>query len=175
MEKTGTRFIILIAGVNKKERLKPALAVADILRKWGIMSIFALPDDSPFIKNVTEKGYETVNVDKFPEKKGFFGNILRSLKRKSYLKNAMKTLSTKHIQGILTLGGITAEPILDAAVKMNTKIFMLEPNAVMSDCNMQFVPFATGYIFLLPKCLTVHRSTKVAGYGYSCRERCYDR
>jgi UDP-N-acetylglucosamine--N-acetylmuramyl-(pentapeptide) pyrophosphoryl-undecaprenol N-acetylglucosamine transferase len=165
MEKTGTRFIILIAGVNKKERLKPALAVADILRKWGIMSIFALPDDSPFIKNVTEKGYETVNVDKFPEKKGFFGNILRSLKRKSYLKNAMKTLSTKHIQGILTLGGITAEPILDAAVKTNTKIFILEPNAVMSDCNMEFVPNAHRIYLPFAEMLNSAPRTKVLVTG----------
>ncbi|HRQ69872.1 MAG TPA: UDP-N-acetylglucosamine--N-acetylmuramyl-(pentapeptide) pyrophosphoryl-undecaprenol N-acetylglucosamine transferase [bacterium] len=142
MEKIGTRFIILVAGVNKKERLKPALAVADILRKWGIMSMFAFPDGSPFIKTVTEKGYETVNVDKFPEKKGFVGNFLRSLKRKSSLKNSMKTLSTKHIQAVLTLGGITSVPIMDAAVKMNLKIFMLEPNAVMSDCNKEFISCA---------------------------------
>ncbi len=142
MEKMGTRFIILVAGVNKKERLKPALAVSEILRKWGIMSVFAFPDDSPFIKTVTEKGYETVTVDHFPENKGFIGNLLRSLKRKSSLKNSMKTLSTKHIQAILTVGGITAVPIMDAAVKMNLKIFMLEPNAVLSDCNMQFVSSA---------------------------------
>jgi UDP-N-acetylglucosamine--N-acetylmuramyl-(pentapeptide) pyrophosphoryl-undecaprenol N-acetylglucosamine transferase len=137
-----TRFIVLITGVNKKERLKPAIAVADILKKWGIISVFAVINDPAIVKQIEKKGYDTVIVKKFAGTKGFMGKLLGSLQRKNLAKEAAKVLSTKHVQAVLSIGGVSSFPFLDAAVKMNLKIFLLEVNSVISESNMEFLSHA---------------------------------
>ncbi|MGI6394818.1 MAG: UDP-N-acetylglucosamine--N-acetylmuramyl-(pentapeptide) pyrophosphoryl-undecaprenol N-acetylglucosamine transferase [bacterium] len=143
MERIETRFIVLIVGANQKERIKPAFAVADILRRRGIMSIFALPSNSQFIRAVSEKKYENVAIEKFSENRGWFGNFQRSLKRKSALKNTMKIFATKQIQAVLSLGGVTSLSALDVAQKMGIKTFLLEPNAVVSNWHSEFISSAS--------------------------------
>lgn len=146
MESGGERFetkkIILVTGVNSKERLKPALAVAEVLRKRGIQAVFSFAPDSDFEKSIKGKGYEVVTLPKFAEKKGVLGNFLRSMNRKTIAKNVEKLISDKHINGILAMGGVSAIPVIDAAAKLNLAVFLMEQNAVISDANMQMLPFA---------------------------------
>ncbi|HNW81274.1 MAG TPA: glycosyltransferase [bacterium] len=141
-EKFETKRLILITGVNSKERLKPAFAVAEILRKRGIQSVFAFAPGSELQKGIKEKGYEVVNFPKFAESKGAVGNFLRSMNRKKIAKNAVKIMTDKHISGVLTMGGVSAIPVIDAAVKMNLMIFIMEENAEISSSNMEVLPFA---------------------------------
>lgn len=137
-----TRFIILITGVNKKERLKPAIAVAEILKRRGITCVFAVINDAVITKALENRGYETVIMKKFVNAKGFLGKILKSLQRSSYAKEAARVLTTKNVKAVLSLGGIASVPVLDAAIKMNLKVFLLEVNAVISEHSMEFLSYA---------------------------------
>lgn len=158
-----TRFNVLVTGVNKKERLKPAISTADILKARGIMCIFAIINDPMMKKMIERKGYEAVTVKKFSNAGGFVGNLLRSFQRKNFSKEAAKILETKHIKGVLSIGGVAAVPVLDAAVKMNLKIFLMEINSVISESNTEFLSSAHRiYLPFSPMLSSVDRSKAVA-------------
>ncbi len=146
MESGGERFetkrIILVTGVNSKERLKPAFAVAEILRKRGVQAVFSFAPGSEFEKKIKSKGYEVVTLPKFAERKGAIGNFLRSLNRKKIAKDVIKLVGDKHINGVLTMGGVSAIPVIDAAVKVNLPVFIIEQNAQFSTSNMEAIPVA---------------------------------
>ena len=154
MESGGERFetkrIILVTGVNSKERLKPAFAVAEIMRKRGVQAVFSFAPGSDFTKKIKDKGYEAVTLPKFAERKGAIGNFLRSMNRKKIAKDVIKLISDKHINAVLSMGGVSSIPVIDAAVKVNIPVFIMEQNAEISSSNMEalsvakriYLPFA---------------------------------
>ena len=136
----GTRFMLLMTGINTREQQKAALSLANALRLRGIMTVLALPKGSLFSKIFTGRGYEVVDIPNFPEANGFFANIVRTLKLQSYSLEVSKILSIKTINAVLSFGGMSAYPILDAATKMNkVKIFLFEENMVISRCSKAFM------------------------------------
>lgn len=142
MERIETKKLILITGINRIERLNPALAVTEILRRMGIQPVFLFASGSQFEKGIIEKGFEVVLLPKYPERKGVIGNFLRSMAIKTVSKSAAKIIIDKGISGILSMGGISAIPVIDAAAKMNVPVFIMEQNAVMSSANMETLSMA---------------------------------
>ena len=144
----GTKFMVMMTGINTREHQKAALALANALRLRGIMTVFALRSGSLFTKIFTERGYEVITVPNFPESSGFFANILRTLKMQSYVQEMMKTLEIKSISGVIGLGGMSAYPVLEATSKMNrVKLFLLEENLAVSKCNSSFMKKADRIYF----------------------------
>jgi len=144
----GTKFMVMMTGINTREQQKAALSLANALRLRGTMSVFALRTGSLFTKIFTERGYEVLNVPSFPESNSFFANIIRTLKLQSYVQEVMKILEIKSISAVIGFGGMSAYPILDAATKMNkVKLFLIDENLVVSKCNTNFMKKADRIYF----------------------------
>ena len=144
----GTKFMLVMTGINTRDQQKAALSLANALRLRGIMSVFALRSGSLFTKIFSERGYEVINVPTFPESNSFFANILRTLKLQSYVQEVMKILEVKSINGVIGFGGMSAYPILGAAAKMKKiKLFLLDENLVVSKCNSSFIQKADRIYF----------------------------
>ena len=135
-----TKFMLLMTGINTREHQKAALALANTLRLRGIMSLFALTQGSLFSKIFAEKGYEVISTSNFPQSKGLLSNIVRALKMQSCVQEASQILKIKSINAVLSFGGIAAQPVLEAASKMNgIKILLFEENLSVSRCGENFM------------------------------------
>lgn len=144
----GTRFMVMMTGINTRDQQKAALSLANALRLRGIMTVFAIRTGSLFSKIFSEKGYEVINLPNFPESNSFFANILRTLKLQAYVQEMMKTLEIKSISGVIGFGGMSAYPVLEAAAKMNkVKLFLIDGNLVVSKCNTDFMKKADRIYF----------------------------
>lgn len=132
--------MLLMTGVNTREQQKASLALANTLRLRGIMSVFALAQGSMFAKMFTERGYEVVSTSGFPQSKGLISQIVRALKMQSCVQEAARILKVKGINAVLSFGGFSAYPFLEAASKINgMKIMLFEGNSAISKCGETFM------------------------------------
>lgn len=135
-----TKFMLLVTGINTREQQKAALSLATALRLRGIMSVFALTQGSMFTKMFTERGYEVVSTSGFPQSKDLISKIVRALKMQSCVQEATKILKVKGINAVLSFGGFSAYPFLEAASKINgIKIMLFEGNTAISKCGEAFM------------------------------------
>ena len=143
-----TKFMLLMTGINTREHQKAALSLATALRLRGIMTVFALSQGSILAKAFTEKGYEVIFTSGFPQSKGLISSIVRKLKMQSCVQEASQILKVKSINGVLSFGGMTAYPVLEAATKINgIKIMLLDGNLAISKCNEDFMKKADRIYF----------------------------
>ncbi|MBO4710859.1 UDP-N-acetylglucosamine--N-acetylmuramyl-(pentapeptide) pyrophosphoryl-undecaprenol N-acetylglucosamine transferase [bacterium] len=143
-----TKFMLLMTGINTREQQKAALSLATTLRLRGIMSVFALTQGSVFAKIFNDKGYEVVFTSSFPQSKGLLSSIVRKLKMQSCVQEATQILKVKSINAVLSFGGITAHPVLEAATKINgIKIMLFEGNVAISKCGENFMKKADRIYF----------------------------
>ena len=143
-----TKFMLLMTGINTREHQKAALSLANTLRLRGIMSVFALSQGSVFAKIFAEKGYEVLPAPNFPQSKGLLSKIARVLKMQSCVQEAARILKVKVINGVLSFGGFTAYPFLEAASKINgIKIMLFEGNFAISKCGEDFMKKADRIYF----------------------------
>ena len=143
-----TKFMLLMAGINTREQQKAALSLATTLRLRGIMSVFAIPQGSVFTKIFTERGYEVVSTSGFPQSKGLISKIARALKMQSCVQEATRILKVKGINAVLSFGGFSAYPFLEAASKINgIKIMLFEGNFAISKCGEDFMKKADRIYF----------------------------
>lgn len=135
-----TKFMLLMTGINTREHQKAALSLANTLRLRGIMSVFALTHGSVFGKIFSEKGYEVISVSNFPQSRGMLSKIVRALKMQSCVQEAAQILKIKSINAVMSFGGFSAHPMLEAAAKMNgVKILLFEGNCSVSKCGENFM------------------------------------
>lgn len=135
-----TKFMMLMTGINTREQQKAALALANTLRLRGIMSVFALTQGSIFAKIFSEKGYEVVFTSNFPQSRGLLSRIGRMLKMQSCVQEATRILKVKGINAVLSFGGFSAYPLLEAASKKSgVKILLFEENFAVSRCGEDFM------------------------------------
>ena len=143
-----TKFMLLMTGINTREQQKAALSLATTLRLRGIMSVFALTHGSIFAKIFSERGYEVVSTSNFPQSKDLFSRIVRALKMQSCVQEATQILKIKGINAVLSFGGFSAYPILEAASKINgVKIMLFEGNIAISKCGEDFMKKADRIYF----------------------------
>ena len=143
-----TRFMLLMTGINTREQEKAALSLATTLRLRGIMSVFALMQGSIYAKIFSERGYEVVYTSNFPQSKNLFSKIMRTLKMQSCVQEAAQILKVKSINAVLSFGGFSAYPVLEAASKINgIKIMLLEENLAISKCGEDFMKKADRIYF----------------------------
>ena len=143
-----TRFMLLMTGINTREQQKAALSLATTLRLRGIMSIFALTQGSIFSKIFAERGYEVISTSNFPQSKGLVSSIVRKLKMQSCVQEATRILKIKSINAVLSFGGISAHPVLEAATKISgIKIMLFEGNLAISKCGEDFMKKADRIYF----------------------------
>ena len=143
-----TRFMLLMTGINTREQQKTALSLATTLRLRGIMSVFALTQGSIFAKIFSERGYEVVSTSNFPQSKDLFSKIIRTLKMQSCVQEATQILKIKGINAVLSFGGFSAYPVLEAASKINgIKILLFEGNLAISKCGEDFMKKADRIYF----------------------------
>ncbi len=143
-----TKFMLLMTGINTREQQKAALSLANTLRLRGIMSILALSQGSIFTKMFTEKGYEVVSVQNFPQSKGLLSKIVRAFKMQSCIQEATEILKVKGINAVLSFGGFSAHPFLEAASRINAvKVMLFEGNLAISKCGEDFMKKADRIYF----------------------------
>lgn len=143
-----TRFMLLMTGINTREQEKAALSLATSLRLRGIMSVFALTQGSVYAKIFSERGYEVVSTSNFPQSKNLFSRIVRALKMQSCVQEATQILKVKVINAVLSFGGFSAYPFLEAASKINgIKIMLFDGNVAISKCNEDFMKKADRIYF----------------------------
>ena len=143
-----TRYMLLMTGINTREHQKAALSLATTLRLRGIMSVVALAQGSIFTKLFTERGYEVVSTSGFPQPKGLVSKIVRALKLQSCVQEATHILKVKGINAVLSFGGFSAYPFLEAASKINgIKMMLLEGNLAISKCGEAFMKKADRIYF----------------------------
>ena len=142
-----TKFMLLMTGINTREHQKAALSLATALRLRGIMSVFALSQGSVLAKFLTEKGYEVIFTSGFPQSKGLISSIIRKLKMQSCVQEATQILKVKSINAVMSFGGMTAYPVLEAAAKNGIKTMLFEGNTVISKCTEDFMKKADRIYF----------------------------
>ena len=143
-----TRYMLLMTGINTREQQKAALSLAITLRLRGIMSVIALTQGSIFAKLFSERGYEVVSTSNFPQSKDLFSKIVRALKMQSCVQEATQILKIKGINAVLSFGGFSAYPVLEAASKINgIKIMLFEGNLAISKCGEDFMKKADRIYF----------------------------
>lgn len=143
-----TKFMLLMTGINTREHQKAALSLATALRLRGIMAVFALSQGSILAKVFTERGYEVIYTSGFPQSKGLVSSIVRKLKMQSCVQEAAGILKVKSINAVLSFGGMTAYPILEAASKIGgIKKMLFEGNLAISKCNEDFMKKADRIFF----------------------------
>lgn len=140
MEKVITRYSVLVTGGGNKDRLIPAMVLAENLRKRGVMMIFGGTPGSIEYKLLGDSGYEVVEILPYPEKGGFFKNLSRKMKKKSAAAKALKIIETKNINAILCLGGASAIPVVEAAKTKGIPTLILEQNGIFSEANKEILP-----------------------------------
>ena len=140
-----TKAIVLLTGVNSRERYKAAISVAGDLRFRGITPIIALPKNSLYERFFTERGYEVVPTPVFPESKGLLLKIAKALKMGQSIQDFFKLFEIKSISGVLSFGGNISLPALEAAVRLpkKVKVFLVEQNADIAKVHEEFVSKAT--------------------------------
>jgi UDP-N-acetylglucosamine--N-acetylmuramyl-(pentapeptide) pyrophosphoryl-undecaprenol N-acetylglucosamine transferase len=135
-----TKYILLITGIDNTKRLKIAIAFAMVLRSRGIMSLLTLDGDSVGAKKKMEEfGYEVVAVGDGKTSGGLAEKLFGSFKHKSKVKNAEKLLKLKAVNGVITMGGGSGTPYVEAAKNIGVKAFLQEANAVLSPANIKVV------------------------------------
>lgn len=138
-DRVTTKYILLITGIDDTRRLKMAIAFAMVLRTRGIMSILTLAGDAvPAKSKMEEFGYEVVSCER-AKKKGLMDILFGSFKYNSFVKNAEKILALKTVAGVISMGGASGNPFVDAAKKKGIKTFLYESNAVLSLSNIKIV------------------------------------
>lgn len=129
-----------MTGINTREHQKAALSLATALRFRGIMSVLTLNQNSVFFKIFTEKGYEVISPSAFPQSKGLISKIARALKMQSCVQEATQILKVKGINAVLSFGGFSAYPFLEAASKIKgIKTMIFEGNVAISKCGEDYM------------------------------------
>lgn len=140
-DQIATKAIVLLTGVNSRERYKAAVAVAGDLRFRGIIPIIALPKNSIYERFFAERGYEVIPTPVFPESKGLLLKIAKALKMGQSIQDFLKIFEIKSIKGVLSFGGNISLPALEAAARVpkKVKIFLVEQNADIAKVHEDFV------------------------------------
>jgi UDP-N-acetylglucosamine--N-acetylmuramyl-(pentapeptide) pyrophosphoryl-undecaprenol N-acetylglucosamine transferase len=142
MERIVTRFSVLVTGGWSKERIIPALVIAENLRKRGVMLIFSAEKNALEFALLKDTGYEVVETPPYTGRSGFFNNIKRKLYFKPAVAAADKILETKKISAVLALGGPSALPVIAAAKARNIPILLMEQNYALSPVHKEVAPDA---------------------------------
>ncbi len=143
MEKVITKFSVLVVGGGTKERLIPAMVLAESLRQKGIMLIFGGEPGGIEYKLLGETGYEVVKINPYSGEKGFFKSFLQKIKKKSAVDHAGKVIEMKSVNAVLCLGGFSAIPVAEAAKEKNIPVLIMEQNCVFSPANKEISSYVT--------------------------------
>jgi len=143
MERVVTKFSILVTGGWSKERLIPAMVIAENLRKRGVMLIFSAEKDALEYKLLKDTGYEVVETPPYTGRDGILNIIKRKINFKPSVSAASKIIENKEICAVLVLGGPAALPVVAAARAKKIPIFIMEQNCVLSPVNEEIAPHAT--------------------------------
>ncbi len=143
MERVVTKFSILVAGGWSKERLIPALVIAENLRRKGVMMIFCAEKNALEFTLLKDTNYEVVEMPPYTERGGFFNSIKRKISFKPSVSAAEKIIQTKKIHAVLALGGPSSLPVVAAAKAKKIPIFLMEQNCLLSPVNEEIAVDAT--------------------------------
>jgi UDP-N-acetylglucosamine--N-acetylmuramyl-(pentapeptide) pyrophosphoryl-undecaprenol N-acetylglucosamine transferase len=143
MEKVITKFSLLVTGGWSKERLIPALVIAERLRRKGVMLIFSAEKNALEFTLLKDTGYEVVETPPYTERGGFFNSMKRKIYFKPAVAAAEKILHTKKIDAVLVLGGPSALPVVAAAKSRKIPVLVMEQNCVLSPVNEEIAPIAS--------------------------------